>query len=472
MQPQCVEAVSEAIGRSLSNADQKKIDDGIASAMREIARRSPDEWRAKSADQRLLEAATLAGQKLVAEQAKKAQRVGLQILATSRLKAQVAAFPGTPFEALSHIVAFHGDAKGSGLSIETQAKAIERDALRQMVDTLEATDAKFFGLFENAEGVRALVREIFGEATDVPQAKTGAAEFKKIAEQLRQRFNRAGGDVGQLDDWGLPHHHSQARVAEAGRATWVDAILPRVDRGRYVRPDGTPMDDAELRSFLGEAWTTIATGGVNKLEPGRAGGSGMRANRGNEGRQIHFKDADSYLDYQAQFGERSLYEVIVGHISGVSKDIALVETMGPNPDAAFRLLRDEAVQTLTLADPVNVGAHEKAALGAESLYNFVAGRTLPVASRRLADNWQTVAVIQRPILWRRVRVYFMHCLRFPFRLMKLSRHTHLSVLSGTEPDVLCLANIHRSSSSRRLLSTASRNRCNTAPCRAGRHGML
>lgn len=390
MQPQCVQAVSQAIGRSLSNADQKKIDDGIAASMREIARRDPNAWRAKSADQRLLEAATLAGQKLVAEQAKKAQRVALQILANGRMKAYQAAFPGTPFEALDHLIAFHADGKGSALSIETQAKAIERDALRQMVDTLEATDAKFFGLFENAEGVRALVREIFGEATGIKEAATGAAEFKKIAEQLRQRFNRAGGDVGQLDDWGLPHHHSQARVAEAGKAAWVDAILPRLDRARYLREDGTLMDDAELRTFLGEAWLTIATGGVNKLEPGRPSGSGMRANRGNEGRQIHFKDADSYLDYQAQFGERSLYEVIVGHISGVSKDIALVETMGPNPDAAFRLLRDQAVADLTLADPVNVGAHEKAAIGTENLYNFVAGRTLPVASRRLAETFDTL----------------------------------------------------------------------------------
>lgn len=390
MQPQCVQAVSQAIGRTISNAEQKKIEDGIGKAMRDIARQDPAAWRAKSADQRLTEGAVLAGQRLQAEQAKKAQRVALQILANNRLKAQIAAFPGTPFEALSHIIAFHADSKGSGLSIETQAKAIERDALRQMIDTLEATDAKFFGLFENAEGVKALVREMFGEATGVKEAKAGAAEFKAIAEQLRQRFNRAGGDVGQLDDWALPHHHSQMLVARAGRQGWVDAILPRLSRGRYLLDDGTPMNDVQLREFLGHAWETIATGGVNKLDPGRPSGGGMRANRGNEGRQIHFKDADAYLDYQAQFGERSLYEVIVGHISGVSKDIALVETMGPNADASFRLLRDEALQGLTMTDPVRAGAHEKAALNVENLYNFVAGRTQPVAAAWLKDTFDTL----------------------------------------------------------------------------------
>lgn len=389
MNPSCVLAVSQAIGRTISDAEQRKIGQGIAKAMRQLAVDDQVAWRSKSADQRLTDGAVLAGQQLVAEQAKKAQRVALQILATSRLQQQIAAFPGDGFEALARVVAFHADAKGGGLSVESQAKAIERDALRQMVDTLEATDPKFFGLFENAEGVRTLVREIFGEATGVKEAKAGAAQFRTIAETLRQRFNRAGGDVGQLDDWGLPHHHSQARVAEAGRDAWVAKTMPLLNRGRYLRDDGVPMDDAELRDFLGHAWATIATGGVNKLEPGRGSG-GMRANRGNEARQIHFKNADGYLDYQATFGERSLYEVITGHIGVVSKDIALVETFGPNPDAAFRLLRDSALQRVVTGDPTKAGRAEHLAINAENLYNFVAGRTAPVASKRLAETFDTL----------------------------------------------------------------------------------
>ncbi|GAB2493889.1 hypothetical protein [Arenimonas alkanexedens] len=390
MQPNCVQAVSNAIGRSLSNADQRKIDDGIQKAMRDIARRDASAWRGKSADERLIEGATLAGQRLVAEQAKKAQRVALQILATSRIEAHLASFPGNRFDGLSRVIASHADTRGSFLPIEAQARAIEKDALRQMIDTLEATDARFFGLFENKEGVQALVREIFGEATGVPQAKAGAAEFRKIAESLRQRFNRGGGDVGQLDDWGMPHHHSQSRVAQAGKDAWVDATLPRLDRGRYLRDDGTPMDDAQVREFLGEAWVTIATGGVNKLEPGRGAGNGMRANRGNAERQIHYKSADDYMAYQEQFGERSLYEVMVGHIAGVSKDIALVETMGPNPDAAFRMMRDRAIQTETLANPTKAGKIEQRGQDVENLYNYVAGRTQPVASRRLAETFDTL----------------------------------------------------------------------------------
>lgn len=389
MQPNCVTAVSEAIGRPITDAEQRKISDGITKAMREIATKDPNAWRGKSADERLTEAATLAGQRLVAEQAKKAQRVALQILAVNRMQQYLDRAPNK-LDALSAAIAFKADGKASIMSIETQAQAIERDALRQMVDTLEATNPKFFGLVENPEGVRAVVREIFGEASGVKEAAEGAKQFKAIAEQLRSRFNRGGGDVGQLDDWGLPHHHSQMLVAKAGKDAWVAATMPRLNRGRYLREDGTPMDDAQVRDFLGNAWTTIATGGANKVEPGKFTGSGMRANRGNESRQIHFKDADSYLDYQQQFGERTLYEVMVGHISGVSKDIALVETMGPNPDNTFRLLRDRAVAEATLADPVNEGAHTKTGGDLEKLYNFVAGRNLTVASKPLAETFDTL----------------------------------------------------------------------------------
>src|SRR3546814_1420459 len=95
-----------------------------------------------------------------------------------------------------------------------RSKAIERHAMGQLLETLEATDAKFFGLIENPEGVRALVRELHGQDSGNATAKAGAKVYHEVAESLRKRFNAAGGDVGRLEDWGMPHHHSQ----QIGRA--------------------------------------------------------------------------------------------------------------------------------------------------------------------------------------------------------------------------------------------------------------
>src|SRR3546814_13347291 len=138
----------------------------------------------------------------------------------------------------------------------------------------------------------------------------------RAAESLRKRFNAAGGDVGRLEDWGMPHHHSQLRVAKAGKEAWVAETMPLLNRARYVTETGARMNDAEVAEFLGEAWKTIATGGANKIEPGQFRGTGARANRGSDSRVIHFRDGDAYLDYQQQFGERAIYDVMTGHVQG------------------------------------------------------------------------------------------------------------------------------------------------------------
>src|SRR3546814_11445665 len=133
-------------------------------------------------------------------------------------------------------------------------------------------------LIENPEGVRALVRELHGQDSGNATAKAGAKVYHEVAESLRKRFNAAGGDVGRLEDWGMPHHHSQLRVAKAGKEAWVAETMPLLNRARYVTETGARMNDAEVAEFLGEAWKTIATGGANMIEPGqldrKSGGEG------------------------------------------------------------------------------------------------------------------------------------------------------------------------------------------------------
>lgn len=390
MKPQCIDAVNQAVGREMNEAELKGVEERIVRHLRQNSARDPQATLAMTAEQRFVEAAKSAAEEFQIEQAKKAQRVALQVLANAKIEQHLSQFAGDKMDGLARVLAFHADGKGNFLSVESQAKAVERDALRQMIGTMEASNPKFFGLFENRDGVRALVKELFGEDSGVKEAKDGAAQFKAVAEALRQRFNRGGGEIGQLEDWGMPHHHSQLNVAKAGREQWIADIMPQLDRKRYIGPDGAPMTDQELNVFLTNAWETIATGGVNKIEPGRPNGNGMRANRGNEGRQIHFKDADSYLAYQEKYGERTAYEVMIGHIAGVAKDIALVETLGPNPDHAFRLFRDISVKEATLADPAKAGKVQKQAVGLENLYNMTAGKTLPVASEWLAKSFDTL----------------------------------------------------------------------------------
>lgn len=393
MKAQCIQAVAQAIGRAVTGTEAKGMEERIVRNMRSLARKDPATWAGLSQAERLQQSALLAGQELIGESKLKQQRVALTVMAHDRIQRQVTAQAAagiSGLDALDRMVAFHADLKSNFLSVESQANAVRDDALRQMLGTLEASNPKWFGLLENKEGVRAIIKEIFGESTGVKEAADGAKQWHEVATLLKERFNRSGGDIGDLEDWGLPHHHSQSAVAKAGRDAWVQDLLPMLDRDHYYNPDGTRMDAAQLTEFLGHAWTTIATGGANKVEPGKFSGGGARANRGSESRQVHFKDADSYIAYQEKYGERSLYEVLIGHIENVSKDVALVETFGPNPDHAFRFFRDKLLRDAKLADPIQTGKLDERATKTDALYNIVAGKSQPVASEFLAKSFDTL----------------------------------------------------------------------------------
>ena len=49
-----------------------------------------------------------------------------------------------------------------------------------------------------------------------------------------------------------------------------------------------------------------------------------------------------HLDYLNQYGTGSMYDAMMRHISGLTRDIALVERYGPNPEAQMRLQVDLA----------------------------------------------------------------------------------------------------------------------------------
>ncbi len=389
MKAQCIAALGQALGREPTEAEVRNVEARLARSMRQEAARDPQAWLAKTAQDQVQAGVQRAHADILGEAQLKQRRQVLQVLATAKLQQQVAAFPGTPFDALSHMIAFHAERKGSVLSVESQAKAIHADGMRQLLDLLHASSPKFFGIIENPAGVRDLVRELHGQASGNADAAAAAKSFKAVTEAMRTRFNDAGGDIGHLDDWGMPHHHSQYLVNKAGREQWKNDVMPLLDRSRYVDEFGARMSDTEVRGFLDSAWETIASGGANKIEPGKFTGNGMRANRGNANREIHFKDGDAFLDYQAKYGERTPYEVMVGHIHRLATDISLIETFGPNPDAQYRLLRDQALKQESAPDPTGAnpsgpGKAINRALRVDAMFNMVSGKSPPAANPALA----------------------------------------------------------------------------------------
>ncbi len=406
MRQECINAVQQAAQRTLTAREIQNIEDRIYRNMRQLARNDPASWRQMTDAERLRRAGQLAANELQQEAGLKRRRVALTIAARQRLDTFINSYQGTDGKlgALNRTIAFSADGKSNFLSVESRGKATRDYALSQIQEAFEAVDPRFFHLFEDEKGVRDLVFEIRGQDTGNVKAKNGAKAWADVTELLRRRFNDAGGDIGYLENWGIPQHHSMEKVGRATREQWVSDVIGKLDRKYYIKEDGQLMSDAEVTAFLGEAYNTIATGGLNKLSDSGLRLSGARANRGNASRQIHFKDADSYLEYQNQYGDRSLWEVMVGHLEGISKDIALVETYGPNPDHVFRSILDEVTAETATANPQNTGKVKRLANSTENLYNFISGKTQPIANPHIAQwsdnirNWMVASRLGSALL--------------------------------------------------------------------------
>lgn len=357
MQQQCINAIQAAavaLGhtKGLSMAQLTDIESRLQRTLRQLARTDPA-WQAKSTSQRYAEAASRAMADVKAEAALKVQRAQMQIIARtstdSRVDSLMSRVPGlSRSEALGRDMA-NVDTGIAGLRARTMSRLVS------LIEAAKNGDGTSFGrrvaMFlwdvENPQMTADLAHEIYANAdgsSGNKVAQEGAKAWLQVLEELRQRFNAAGGDVGKLDYGYAPITHDSGRVRgtndAAARDRWTAKVLGLLDRSRYVDETGARVGDPELVQMLNDVWKTIASDGLNKQTPGQFKGSGTRANAGSEARVLHFRDGAAYLDYMSTYGKGSMYDLMMGHLGKMARDIGLVESYGPNPDAQMRLQFD------------------------------------------------------------------------------------------------------------------------------------
>ena len=385
----CIGRLQQAAGRILKDDEVRAIFERIHRAALDIkaGRVSPADVTAgkgkagqavgAAGDAIVRQAAERAAAELAAEAALKARQDAQQVL---RLKARIEDVDALvkqgygELDAIEKTVTRDYSGRFNMESLEQRMAGHKAYFGRKLMSTWDALGDDFLGFFQDRTKLVNLLRELRNEDTGDALAKRGAKAYMDVAEEARTTFNDAGGNIGRLDDWGHPQHHSQEKVSSAGRNAWVDAILPMLNRQKYVDDLGNPWSEPELRTFLGKAWDTIATNGHARDEAGGFKGTGKRANRHAEHRQIHFRDADATIKYWEQFGERTAVEILSGHIEVMARDIAFVEHFGPNPNLTFQTLRDMALRNATVKSPKDTPKLEARAKRLDSMFEYVSGQ--------------------------------------------------------------------------------------------------
>lgn len=385
MKQKCIQSVSNAIGRPITVAESRNIESRIRDSMKREAMRDPAAWAGMSIGDRMRAGAQSAAQELVQEATLKKVRIARQIEAWDKaenyLSDQVAkGLDDTKLDSIERMLAPKNDGKNNITSIESSANGIEAASMGKLVDAWEAIAPDFMGVFAKRDMEDAFIREVHGTASGTPEIAKAVKAWTEATEMLRKRFNEAGGDVGKLDNWGMPHSWSQDIANQVGKDKWVADMTPLLDRSKYVKEDGARMTDAELTEFLGNAWLSVASNGANKQ---RADGfmKGVKANRNSAERQIHFKDGNAALEAFRNFSDRNVFQVLSGHVKRMASDIALIEQFGPNADHAFEALVDKAYREASVGSPDLENKFSGQVEHITNLYNYVAGNNPPPYNR-------------------------------------------------------------------------------------------
>ncbi|EXH14347.1 phage-like protein [Acinetobacter baumannii] len=346
MKEQCKQAVAKALGKqSLTAQEATDIEARINETMRNLARKDIDKWRNLSDAEKLTEASKQVAID-IQEQLKRKHKIAAQdILKQSQNIAALDHGKLSSMEVIDRMVAAHGDMSGIQ-SIDSKARGIASIYRGELVDFYTSIKGGL-GIFTDQELVQKIVRERFGENTGDALAKKISDKMGDVFETMRDRFNRNGGDIGKLDNWGLLQTHNLEKIAKAGKEAWVNKAESLIDTRQYVHENGDYYSQQEIRSLLEYTYDTLSSDGANKIEVGRqatGGGTSKVTNRHGESRVLHFKDAESWLEYQSEFGGMQFVDLVEAHINGLSKDIAMVENLGSNPKTALKILMDAAAK--------------------------------------------------------------------------------------------------------------------------------
>lgn len=394
MRAECREQVAKALGKKrLNAADSNRISSLYIRAQNTLARTDPD-WMFKSPAERAEAIAQKTASDLAVQIAKNNQNIARDAVIKAQLQTEIYNHPKlNPVQALMRKIAYFSDQSGIQ-SIEKQSQALHSRWMSLVADVFTKTQERF-GMSVNKAMTDDIIRVMFGGKSDNPEITAMAKEVSAALEEMRLAFNRAGGNIKKLDNFGFMTSHDQKKVALTNQAEWVNDALDGLDRNQYVKDTGELMDELELKSMLEDIYKTISTNGANKdllvlnkqAKAGASpvGGRSKMANRHQEARALHFKDGDAWLAYQKKYGtydEAGFHEILKNHTQRMSTEVAMMQNLGSNPRHTFESLLDEAKIKLK-ADPLNGLKHgeiDKQAHRAMSMYNTLDANTRAIDS--------------------------------------------------------------------------------------------
>ena len=389
MKNECRTAVEGVLGRKLTDKEADLLEQQFIKASRELPQEDIKTWKSMSDEERAEAIADRAIKNYTDQHIKEVTNLVNDLEIREQLVHELTSHSKlNPLEAMNRKLVMHTDQSGIQ-SVEHNIQAVEVRYMSALADVFTKTQ-KGLGYLIDGDKVKLLVKEIFGKPSGDAEIAGLAKSVHDTLEQLRLHYNRYGGDIKKLANYGIPQSHSHYKVIQAGQEAWVKYTLPMVDRSKYRKEDGSRMNEAEVTEVLKAVYNTIASEGHNKAsvqahavqsETDLPVGMNMQALHQHH-REVHFKDADAWVKYQEDFGEVNFHDLLSNHVRRMSTEIGLMQTFGSNPEKLVKQLGHDLLNQM-MQDPKYVKEHRKIQKQAALInkhYDELAGQALPIDS--------------------------------------------------------------------------------------------
>lgn len=242
----------------------------------------------------------------------------------------------------------YADRGALGGSAQEMIRSNQRIFIGLASEILDKLDPKKANYLTDAAKVRELKSDLYslfrnqGTRSSDHTIRQISEGIQKLTETGGKSFEKAGGNIFLRNDYMLGRSPSLDKIANASRETYIQDGLKAFDLQKIREATGGAIKDVNQLAFaLGKDYDAIQSGGLTNLSDFAPPGLKSVVNSRFHRRIFHFIDANADADWHAKYGSDNIYNRIVDYANDIGKDIGLLQSLGPKPDAFIRTMMRE-----------------------------------------------------------------------------------------------------------------------------------
>ncbi len=193
-------------------------------------------------------------------------------------------------------------------------------------------------MMTNSEFQKDVVRELHN-FTGVTQTNNSIAfdlarRIRETNEKMVKELQAYGVPIKFLKDRIAATHHNPDFMMRAGEDEWVGDILRLADHQRTFVKHGSEIKERDPEKYLRTVYRHLTRGEEENLFDDMSDLMSMT-------REIHFKDADAWMEYSTKYSHNNHISAIFNGIEEQLNRTVLIERMGINPKKTFESILGE-----------------------------------------------------------------------------------------------------------------------------------